>query len=817
MWAEAVQRPMSVERFGDQLRRHRVAAGMTQETLAERSGLSVRGISDLERGVKQRPHPETVRLLAAALDLPADSLASLRESASSRPQIAPAAMPEPLTSLIDREDDVSAVADRLRPGAGVRLVTLTGPGGVGKTRLAIQVAGDVHDRFADGVAFVSLAGLTDPRLVLAATATALGIRELPDRAPLDLLSRQLQERQVLVVMDNVEHLLAAAPDLAALLATCRGLTVLATSRAPLHISGEHEFPVRPLALPEPERTHASGEMMRSPAVTLFVRQARAVQPLFDVTDANAAAVAAICARVDGLPLALELAAVRMKTLAPGELDSLLGNRLGVLTGGPRDHPTRHRTMRSTIGWSHDLMPPEEQVTFRRFAVFATGATLESATAVVAAGDTLRTLDHLTALLDQSLVQRYDGVDGQPRFVMLETIREYAMEQLAASGDDVPVRDLHAAHFLQLAEQGETGLTGPNQAAWMARLESEYGNLRAALGWSIQRGDAEASQRFGSALWHFWAASGRLNEGRDWLDRALALEPDDRSAARAQALLRRGNIAVDLADYPSARGLYEEGLSISRSQGDEVTTARVLTGLGLVHWSQGDYAAARAAHETVLQICKAQNWQRGEASALQNLGSVALAEGDYSGARSAFDSSYAIRRDLGDAGGVAWATYWRGRLERFEGKSHDAQRWLTRALAGFREVGDQLGIAYALNELGYLAQGEGDDDTALVLHRDAMREREEAGAILGVVDCLEGIAAVAIAQRQMELGVTLFSAASAWRRAHGLPLMPALRVTYEHALERAHSALPPATFEGARSEGETATLDEAVDLAFIVAI
>jgi predicted ATPase/DNA-binding XRE family transcriptional regulator len=803
---------MATERFGDQLRRHRQAAGMTQEALAERSGLSVRGISDLERGVKQRPHPETVRLLAAALDLSPEALAPFRDSAAPRTQLAPAAMPEPLTGLVDREDEVRAVSALLRPDAGIRLVTLTGPGGVGKTRLAIKVAGDVHDRFADGVAFVPLAGLTDPRLVLGAMATALGIRELPGRAPLDLLARQLQDRQVLLVLDNVEHLLLAATDVAAVLAACRGLTVLATSRAPLHISGEQEYPVRPLALPEPARTLASGEMMRSPAVTLFVRQARAVQPAFDVTEANAAAVAAICAKVDGLPLALELAAVRMKTLAPGELDSLLGNRLGILTGGPLDHPTRHRTMRSTIGWSHDLMPPGEQVAFRNFAVFVGGATLDSAATVVN-GDTLATLDHLTALMDQSLVQRYEAPGGQPRFVMLETIREYALEQLAASGDDGPVRDRHAAHFLELAEQGETELTGPHQAAWMARLESEYGNLRAALGWSIGRGDAASSQRFGSALWRFWAASGRLNEGRDWLDRALTLNPGEQSAVRAQALLRRGNIAVDLADYPNARQLYAESLSISTELNDDLNACRAHTGMGLVHWNQGNYVVARTSHEKALLIGEVLGWQRGVAAAWQNVGSVELAEGNYMSAQIAFDASLSIQRDLGDIGGAAYVACWRGRLDRLDGKTQSAKNWLTRALAGFRKVVNELGVALAVNELGCLAHDEGDHDAAVAHHLQAMRDRHEAGAIQETVESLEGIAAALLSRLQMELGIKLLAATSTWRETHGVPLLPVLQDSYERCLIQARSYVPSPDFEQAWGEGETATIDEAIDLAF----
>jgi predicted ATPase/transcriptional regulator with XRE-family HTH domain len=816
MCEDAANRQMSVERFADQLRRHRMAAGMTQEALAEASGLSVRGISDLERGVKQRPHPETIRLLAAALDLPPEVLASFRDSATPRSPIVPAPVPEPITSLIDREDEVRAIAAYLQPGSGYRLVTLTGPGGVGKTRLATHVATNVQGTFADGVAFVPLAGLTDPHQVLGAMATALGIRELPDRAPLDLLSRQLQERQVLVVMDNFEHLLAAAPGVAGLLATCRELTVLATSRAPLHVSGEHEYAVRPLSLPDPAGTYSPTEITQFPAVTLFVRQARAVQPQFAVVEANSAAVAAICSRVDGLPLALELAAVRMKTLAPRELESLLGNRLGILTGGARDHPERHRTVRNTIGWSHDLMPPDEQAAFRQFAVFVSGATVESAAAVISGGDTLLALDHLTALIDQSLIQRFEATNGQPRFAMLETIREYALEQLAASDEESRARDLHAAYFLQLAEQGETGLTGPDQAAWMARLEMEYGNLRAALGWSIEQANAAASQRFGSALWRFWSASGRLNEGRDWLDRALALDPDDRSAVCAQALLRRGNIAVDLADYLSARNFYEESLAIRRELEDEVNACRALDGLGLVRWRQGEYAAARVAHESTLRVWQELGWKREVALALQNLGRVALAEGEYVGARRSFDGSLAIRRELGDVGGAAYVSCWRGRLDRLEGNTEDARRWLDRALAGFHEVSDQLGIAETVNELGCLAHDVGDDYTALVHHLAAMREWEEAGNIEGTVDCLEGIAAVALGQRQMELGVTL-SAAAAWRQRHGVPLLPVLLSARDRALDHARSALLPVTFERVWGEGETATLDEAVDLANTISI
>ncbi len=801
---------MTDERFADQLRRHRLAAGLTQEELAERSGLSVRGISDLERGVKQRPHPETVRLLARGLDLSPDAVEALRAAASPADQPAPASIPEPLTPLVDREEDVRAVSALLESRA--RLVTLTGPGGVGKTRLSIQIAREVRDRYPHGVAFVALAGLSDPDLVPGAIAKALNIRELPDRPLLDLIAKQLHDRQLLLVMDNFEHLLPAATQMGRLLAACRGLTALASSRSALRIAGEHEYRVWPLARPDAAANHSLDELASFPAVTLFISQARAVRPSFEMTPANSAAVTAICGQVDGLPLALELAAVRMKSLAPSELESLLENRLGVLTGGPRDHPVRHRTMRSTIGWSHDLLPPEEQVAFRRLAVFVGGATRESAAAVLSDGDELEALDLLTALLDQSLLQRFETTDGESRYAMLETIREFALDRLRASDEEQSVRDRHASYFLDLSERAETELNGPNQARWMNRLETEYGNLRAAMGWLIECGDAEASQRMGSALWHFWAASGRLNEGRDWLDRALALFPEERTATRAQALLRRGNLAIDLADYPHAQQFYRESLAIYQELGDELRAGRALDGLGLVYLSQGNHADARLAHETTLALWRSRGRKRETALVLQNLGNVAVAENDYQSAEANFSLALGIRQDLGDEGGAAWLAYWRGRAERLQGRSDDAQHWLVRARAGFLEVGDRLGVSFALNELGCLARDRGAHDVALAYHLEALRERLEVGDVQGMVECLEGVAVISMVQENSESGVKLWFAAAAWREKWNVPVLPPVRIEFDGALEQARIALASNVFNRARAEGEAMPIDQAADLA-----
>ncbi len=806
---------MTAERFADQLRRHRQAAGLTQEELAERSGLSVRGISDLERGVKQRPHPETVRLLATALDLPPPAVDVFRAAASPAEQAPPSTIPEPLTPLVDREDDVQAVTTLFESGA--RLVTLTGPGGVGKTRLSIQVASEVQHRYPDGVAFVPLAGLSDPALVPGAIAQALTIRELPDRSLIDLIAKQVHDRQMLLVMDNFEHLLPAATHMGTLLAVCRGLTVLATSRSMLQLAGEHEYRVWPLARPDPAHGHSLDELASFPAITLFVHQARAVQPSFEMTTANSAAVTAICTQVDGLPLGLELAAVRMKTLAPNELESLLENRLGVLTRGPRNHPARHRTMRSTIGWSHDLLPPEEQIAFRRFAVFVGGATRESAAAVLAGGDDIEALDLLTALLDQSLLQRFETVEGESRFTMLETIREFALDRLTASGEEQVIRDLHASCFLELSERAETELNGPRQARWMNRLEIEYGNLRAALGHFIEVGDAGSSQRMGSALWHFWAASGRLNEGRDWLDRALALVPDERSATRAQALLRRGNIAIDMSNYLDARRFYEESLLIFRELDDDLNACRALNGLGLVHWSLGNYVSARKAHEEVLEVCKAERWERGVALAMQNLGRVSIAEGNLPSARLALESSLAIRRKLGDVGGIAYGTYWLGRLNRLDGRVEDARHSLTEALAGFHDVGDRPGIAFTLNELGNLAYEVDDNQLALSYHLDALREQEEAGNTESIVECLEGMALVALSVDRGHLGVRILAAASAWRLRHGAPPIPQFQQTLDEKLARVRTVMTQAGFEEAWNAGSVLPIHMAMDLSRSIVI
>lgn len=805
---------MSGGPFAAALRRHRLVAGLTQEELAERSGLSTRGISDLERGVKQRPHPETVRLLAAALDLTSDGLTEFRAAAVPRSQteiIVIPGLPIPMTALFGRDADVQVVSSLIQPNRGARLVTLTGPGGVGKTRLSLQVGEEMRGQFAEGVAFVSLAGLTDPGLVMGAVVQTLGLRELPDRLPFSQLIRDLQHRHLLLVLDNFEHLLPAAPSVAELLAECSGVSVLITSRSPLRLAGELEYPVRPLPLPHLAQGHAPDELMQNPAIQLFVQQARLVQPDFTLTESSAAPVTAICARLDGLPLALELAAVRLKSLAPVELADLLSNRLGVLTGGPRDHPVRQQTMRSAIGWSHDLMSPDQQAVFRQLAVFSDGATREAAAAVASGGDEWRALDDLTALLDQSLLQRREGPEGQSRYAMLETIREYSLEQLVRSGDDGAVRDRHAAWFLQFAEQGEEGLIGPDQVRWMHRLAADYDNLRAGLDWFIREENAESSLRLGSALWRYWAASGRLREGRDWLDRALIIDPDAQTYARGRALLRRGNIAIDLSDFPAAERFFQQSGAIHESLGDEESAARAQGGLGLAYHHQGKLDEAAVAHQATLVAWQALGRRREESMALLNLGLSTIARESYSEARLSLARARAIKGDLSDALGLAFCDVFSCRMERLAGNIELAELLLHSAASVLESHQDLVSWAHVLAEQGAVAGYQGDWVRCVDCHLRAVELWEASGDPLGIIESLEEISVATFALGMVDSGISILASTSTWRFAHSAPAWPAVQRQLDGALEGSREAYAEA-FDLAWQRGKVLTIDEASMLA-----
>src|SRR6266446_6495321 len=713
----------------------------------------------------------------------ARELAAIRDRFSEKPamqvETRPANLPVQRTGFVGREKEVAA-AKELLLRQDVRLVTVTGPGGIGKTRLAVEVASGLMERFPGGIHFVPLSPLSDPGLIASVIVQTLGVREAGGQSPLEILKKNLQDSlraPMLFLLDNFEHLIQAAPTVAELLAAAPNLKILVTSRAALHVYGEHEFPVPPLALPDSRSQPTVEILSQCPAVALFVQRAVAARPDFELSRGNAAAVTEICTRLDGLPLAIELAAARIKVLSPSSMRTRLASRLQLLTGGARDLPQRQQTLRAAMDWSYDLLNPAEQKLFRRLSVFVGGCNLEGVEAVCdTKGDLdLDLLDGMGSMVDKSLVLQVPATGGEARFAMLETIREYAREKLEVSGEEAPTKRAHAAYCLVLAEEAPAEQTGTQSAGQMGHFVAEHGNFRAALEWLTDTGDAEWGLRLGAALFRFWEAREYLTEGRTRLGKLLKLP---RAAAptkfRARALFAAGVLAGAQGDYAAADELVGESLEIARQLHDGQGVAVSLNALAVHAQDGGDIAAAHALFEESLAVWRELGDSKDVARALSNLANVATLQGDHARASSLYEECLAIFQGLGDRTGVAWS----------------------------------------LNSQGDVARDRGDAPAARELYGQGLTIFQELEHKRGIARLLECFACVAAAQYHSERALRLAGAAAALRQNIGAPLTPAEKAKLEANLKCTRPGLSETSSTAAWLEGWELPVERAIEEALL---
>jgi predicted ATPase/DNA-binding CsgD family transcriptional regulator len=794
----------------------------------------------------------------------------------SRDRRPPSNLSLPRSPLIGRDHQVAAVQHLLLQEE-VGLLTLTGPGGIGKTRLAMQAAANLLDHFVDGVYFVSLAPIREPDLVNAAIGQTIGVRNVPGRSLQESLQEYLRDRQLLLVLDNFEQVLAAAPLVAGLLAHCRRLKVLVTSRVTLHLYGEREFPVPPLALPTlaaPAAVYPAAiqnaqstldiETLASvAAVALFIQRAVAVEPNFVFNELNAEAVASICITLDGLPLAIELAAARLKLFAPAALLARLQQRLSLLTSGPHDAPARQQTLRDEIAWSYDLLTPAQQLLFRRLAVFSGGSTLEAAQAVCdAKGDLgLAMLDGVAALVDQNLLKRVESSGNEPRFGMLETISEYALEQLEVSGEAEDIRRHHASYFLALAETADPKLRGLEQSRWLQRLEADNANLRAALAWSLRDEgqvdnlDREQGARLVGALCWFWHLRTRYNEARSWCDRALAL--NDAAApepVRARVLHGAGVAAQMQGDFAYARRRLEEGLAMWRALGERWGAGYCLGWLAWVEIVAGDPVAGRPYAEASLALFRELDDNWGIMFALDALGPLLVNLGDYATGRALLEECLGLARALGDTyhiadtlaqlGGIAFdqgdyqtALVWveeveqllaaqslvddkffrtdmlrtRGIVARHQGNEQAAAAFFAHYLSLARDAGLHRFVALAYQDLGFLALQRSDDAGAMAHFRTSLEHSAALGKRENLMS-LSGCVGVAARQGQWERAARLCGAVDALCANLDRRFRQLQQADFDHATAAVRARRSEPRIAAAWLEGQALSLEQAIQYA-----
>jgi predicted ATPase/class 3 adenylate cyclase len=811
------------------------------------AGVSLRDLG--EHRLKDLDRPVHLYQLALA-DLPTNC-APLKTVGSRY-----SSLPVQPTSFIGRDREVATMVQRLRR-EDVRLLTVTGAGGTGKTRLGIQVASELRGLFAGGVCFVSLAPINDAALVMPTIAQALGIRDGVGQPLFAHLADVLQPQPVLLFLDNFEQVVGAASQVSDLLTACPQLKVLVTSREVLHVRAEHEFVMPPLALPDPAQLPNLVVLARFPSVALFLQRAQAVKPDFQLTMTNAPAVAEICVHLDGLPLAIELAAARMKLLSPQALLARLGRRLTMLTSGSRDVPTRQQTLRNTMAWSYQLLDAWEQRLFRWLSVFVGGCTLQAAEAVCTRADDgeRQVLEGIASLIDKSLLQHIEPTGAgseEPYLRMLETIREYGQEALTAHGDGASARQAHADYFCLVAEEAEPALQGPQLVTWLERLEREHDNLRAALRWALEGERAATALRLATALERFWVIRGYRNEGLVFLERALAGSAEVAMVVRAKALLAAARLAFVQSNYNRGEVLARESLALFRELGDRRGIALSLDRLGTAAWRQGNFAAARVLMEEDLALFREIEDQGRVAWSLFTLGLLNTKQGEYTQACAQFEESVTLFKKLGNKRGLAAAlTQWAGTLFVSQAEPRRIAPLLQEGFALQREVGDQEGMAVSFLLLGWVALKQGDLATArarveegLTLYRK-MEHREgiaEALSLLGGVEAdrgdhalarvlyeeslemareigdkeliasgLAGLARVVAVQREPAWAVRLWGNAEALREAIGAPLQPIERADYEQAVAAVRDHLGESAFVAAWAQGRTMTAEQVLTI------
>ena len=873
--------------FGAWLKQRRGALGLAQKELAERAGCSAVMIEKIESG-DRRPSSQVAQMLAECLNVPVDERRAFVEFARAHlpaNQLAVLAetgsapwrtlfkrstnLPSPHTAFIGREKEVEAACALLRL-PGVRLLSMTGPPGIGKTRLSLRVAEELMEDFEGNVFFVELAPIRDPDLVIPCIAGALSLREAGGESLLQILKRYLEDKRILLVLDNFEQVVPAAHQVGELLTSAPWLKMLISSRENLHIYGEYEFQVPSLDLPSMSHLPPVERLMEYEAVRLFTERAVAVRPDFTLTPENAPAVVEICNRLDKVPLAIELAAARARTLSPLEIVRRLDSNLELLTGGARDLPPRQRAIRSAIDWSYDLLTEGERQLFRCMSVFVSGCSQQAAEAVCNAEGELKidVPEGTAALVDKSLVRREEA-NGETRYSMLETIREYAWWRLVGRGEDGTIRRRYMDYYVALAEQAKAEMKGPQQLAWLDRLELEHNNLRAVLGSALDSGDAETALELAGTLWRFWLTHGHLTEGRKWLAEALEQGKDARDSVLANALNGAGNLACACGDFAAAQPLYEGSLEIRRRQGDKAGMASCLNNLALTAHSRCDYARVKVLHEESLAIKRELGDKWGIASSLGNLGILAADQGDYalaralheeslrlrrelgdrlgvalslinlgiavlaeslnqaepklrdghepnlSPAQALFEESLAMRKELADRPGIAECLVRLGEVEHCRGNYDKADYLYHQSLEICRELGDKPGISNALLDAGHVDMRRGHTRQAAVRFRESLAMRRQLNDTRGIIESLAALAGAAASLGEASMAGRLFGAVEGALRSTTFHLYPVDRLEYTRNRASAGSRLSEADWASALSRGATMSLDEAAAAALLL--